>query len=79
MRSLKIARKMACGLAVFIQIEPATVSVIFTTLKPRNVGLWRTVNLEGAPVTQESWCHCEDLQSPCSKLPNLFYKVKIII
>ena len=47
-----IARKMAFGLAVFIrhlQIEPATASD--TMLQPRNVALWRTVNLEGAPVT----------------------------
>ena len=44
------SRNMAFGLA----------SDTFTTLQHWNVGLWRTVNLEGAPVTQESWCQCED-------------------
>ena len=36
-RSLKVARKMAFGLVVFIrhlQIEPATASYTFTTLQP---------------------------------------------
>ena len=35
--------------AVFIRYQPATASDTFTT---HHVGLWRTVNLEGGPVTQ---------------------------
>ena len=56
---------------------------LLLTPQPRfNLGLlayWTTVSLEGAPVTQISCCQCVDLWSSCCKLPNLFYRAKIIV